>query len=62
VRDQRSLEFCERTDDALEGVGDVGEVGDAAADDEDLPLRVRRTASDEVDWCSDRGALRRRVG
>ena len=37
---QLDLILLERLDDALEGGGNVREVGDTAAHDEDLPLRM----------------------
>ena len=49
VVDELVLVFLERTDDALEGSSDVGEVGDTTTNDEDLAIRVRSTTGDEVD-------------
>lgn len=43
------LVLLEGRDDALERRRDVGEVGNAAADEEDLALGVRRAAGHEVD-------------
>ena len=42
------LVFVERTDDALEGSSNVGEVGDTTTNDEDLAVGVRSTTGDEV--------------
>jgi hypothetical protein len=49
VVDKLVLVCLECTDDALEGSGDVGEVGDTTNDDEDLAIGVRSATGDEVD-------------
>jgi len=48
VVDERCLELFESADDTLEGSGNVGEVGNTTANDQDLSLGVRLSASDEV--------------
>lgn len=50
VVDERLLELLERLDDALEGGGDIGEVGDSTSNDEDLALGVDVATADEADW------------
>jgi hypothetical protein len=45
---QALLVLLERADDALEGGGDVGEVGDAAADDEDLAALLDLAAGHQI--------------
>ena len=44
---ERALVLLERANDALEGGRDVGKVGDAAADDENLAVLVDVAAGDE---------------
>jgi hypothetical protein len=51
VSNQATLELFQGTNDTLEGSSDIGEVGDATADDEDLAVRVWGAAGDEVN-CS----------
>ena len=50
VADQLVLELFESTNDALEGGGDVGKVGNTSTNDENLALGVGCTAGDEVDY------------
>lgn len=50
VGNQLVLELLESTDDALEGGGDIGEVGNTSSNDEDLSFGVGGTTSDEVDY------------
>lgn len=48
VSNQATLELFQGTDDALEGRGDIGKVGDTTADDKDLAIRVGRAASNKI--------------
>jgi len=49
VLDEELGKLAEGADDALEGTGDVGEVGDAAADEKDLAVRLDGGAEHEVE-------------
>ena len=49
VIDERGLELLEGTDDTLEGSGDIGEVGNATTNDQDLSLGVGLSTCDEVE-------------
>lgn len=52
VGDERRLVLFQCTDDAFEGGGNIGEVGDTTTDDEDLAIGVRLAARDEIN-CAD---------
>ena len=49
VGNELSFEVLERTDDAFEGGGDVGEIGDTASDNEDLSLGIGLASGDQID-------------
>ena len=49
VIDKRSLELRKGTDDTLESSGNVGEVGDTTANDQDLSIRVRFSSGNKVE-------------
>src|SRR5690606_64785 len=49
VLDKLRGKVAEGADDTLEGAGDVGEVGNAAADEEDLALLVHGGAEHEIE-------------
>ena len=50
VSDELVLIFFEGADNTLERGGDVCEIGNTTADDEDFAVRAGSTAGDKVDW------------
>ncbi len=57
VVDELALELFKSADDALEGGSNIGEVGNASSNDEDLALGVRSAASDQVDYLQKRNEI-----
>ena len=49
VVDERSLELCKSPDDTLEGGGNVGEVSNTTADDQDLSLGVWLSTRNKIE-------------